>query len=71
MLFEATWLRLTLGQRAALRAVVLEHGLELLATGVLAKETQTRTIRFAPPLTTNADELEWVLERVNRVVAGL
>jgi hypothetical protein len=31
MLFEATWLRLTLGQRAALRAVVLEHGLELLA----------------------------------------
>jgi uncharacterized protein len=32
MLFEATWLRLTLGQRAALRAVVLEHGLELLAT---------------------------------------
>jgi hypothetical protein len=32
MLFEATWLRLTLGQRAALRAVVLERGLELLAT---------------------------------------
>jgi hypothetical protein len=32
MLFEATWLRLTLGQRAALRAVVLEQGVELLAT---------------------------------------
>jgi uncharacterized protein len=32
MLFEATWLRLTLGQRAALRAVVLEQGLELLGT---------------------------------------
>jgi hypothetical protein len=31
-LFEATWLRLTLGQRAVLRAVVLEQGLELLAT---------------------------------------
>jgi uncharacterized protein len=31
-LFEATWLRLTLGQRAALRAVVLEQGVELLAT---------------------------------------
>jgi hypothetical protein len=30
-LFEATWLRLTLGQRAALRAVVLEQGVELLA----------------------------------------
>jgi hypothetical protein len=32
MLFEATWLRLTLGQRAALRAEVLERGLELLAS---------------------------------------
>jgi len=31
MLFEATWLRLTLGQRAALRAVVLEQGIELLS----------------------------------------
>ena len=37
MLFEATWLRLTLGQRAALRAVVLEQGVELLAA-----ETRTR-----------------------------
>ena len=31
MLFEAIWQRLTLGQRAALRAVVLEQGVELLA----------------------------------------
>ena len=52
-------------------ATAREACMELLATGVLAKETQTRTIRFAPPLTTSADELEWVLERVNRVVAGL
>ena len=52
-------------------ATAREACMELLTTGVLAKETQTRTIRFAPPLTTSADELEWVLERVNRVVAGL
>ncbi len=41
----------------------------LMATGVLAKETHERTIRFAPPLTTAADELEWLLERVNGVLA--
>ena len=43
----------------------------LMAAGVLAKETQERTIRFAPPLTTTRDELDWVLERVNTVLAGL
>ncbi len=43
----------------------------LLETGVLAKETQEHTIRFAPPLTTTAEELDWVLERVNPVLAEL
>jgi ornithine--oxo-acid transaminase len=43
----------------------------LLAVGVLAKETQGRTIRFAPPLTTTADELDWLLERVHLVLAQL
>ena len=42
-----------------------------MAAGVLAKETQERTIRFAPPLTTTDDELEWLLERVNAVLATL
>lgn len=32
--FEASWQRLTLGQRAVLRAIVLEDGRELLAAGV-------------------------------------
>ncbi len=44
---------------------------QLMTTGVLAKETQERTIRFAPPLTTTPDELDWVLERVNPALAGL
>jgi ornithine--oxo-acid transaminase len=44
---------------------------KLLAVGVLAKETHEQTIRFAPPLTTSADELDWLLERVNLVLAGL
>ena len=43
----------------------------LMAVGVLAKETQKRTIRFAPPLTTSREELDWLLERVNGVLAGL
>jgi hypothetical protein len=34
MMFEGVWQRLTLGQRAALRAVVLEDGRELLAADV-------------------------------------
>jgi len=43
----------------------------LLAHGVLAKETQARTIRFAPPLTTSTEELDWLMERVNLVLGGL
>ena len=39
--------------------------------GILCKETHTNTIRFAPPLTTTAEELDWVLERVNPVLAEL
>jgi hypothetical protein len=37
MMFEGLWQRLTLGQRAALRAVVLEDGRELLAADVRAR----------------------------------
>jgi hypothetical protein len=37
MLFETVWQRLTLAQRAALRAVVLEDGRELLSADVRAR----------------------------------
>jgi uncharacterized protein len=37
MLFEALWQRLTLAQRAALRAVVLEHGVEILGADTRAR----------------------------------
>jgi hypothetical protein len=36
-MFETVWQRLTLAQRATLRAVVLEHGIELLGA-----DTRTR-----------------------------
>jgi ornithine--oxo-acid transaminase len=44
---------------------------QLMAAGVLAKEAHKHTIRLAPPLTTTDDEFEWMLDRVNPVLAGL
>ena len=60
------WIGVDLDDRAATARGACER---LMAAGVLAKETQERTIRFAPPLTTTDDELEWLLERVNGVLA--
>ena len=36
--------------------------------GVLYKETHERVIRFAPPLVITRDEIDWAVERVERVV---
>jgi len=36
--------------------------------GLLCKETHEHTIRFAPPLVITASEVEWALERINRVL---
>jgi ornithine--oxo-acid transaminase len=42
----------------------------LMEEGVLAKETHGQVIRFAPPLTIKRDELDWALERIEKVLAG-
>ena len=42
-LFEGTWQRLTLAQRAALRAVVLEDGHEMLSADVRARHRLSGT----------------------------
>ena len=39
--------------------------------GVLAKDTHDTTLRLAPPLTVTAEELDWALERLDDVLAGL
>jgi ornithine--oxo-acid transaminase len=39
--------------------------------GVLSKETHDTVIRFAPPLTISRDEIDWGMERVERVFARL
>jgi ornithine--oxo-acid transaminase len=36
--------------------------------GILAKETHENTIRFAPPLTIEKEELDWALERIAKVL---
>jgi ornithine--oxo-acid transaminase len=43
----------------------------LMERGVLAKDTHETTLRIAPPLTVTAEELDWALERVDGVLAGL
>lgn len=37
-------------------------------TGVLCKETHTHTLRFAPPLIVTRDQVDWALERIDRVL---
>lgn len=36
--------------------------------GVLAKETHEQVIRFAPPLVISKDEIDWALERIEKVL---
>ena len=41
----------------------------LMERGVLAKDTQERTIRLAPPLSVSREDLAWALERIVDVLA--
>lgn len=41
---------------------------KLLELGILAKDTHERVIRFAPPLVIKREELDWALERIQRVL---
>ncbi|HZH52080.1 MAG TPA: ornithine--oxo-acid transaminase [Microvirga sp.] len=41
----------------------------LLADGVLSKDTHGTTLRFAPPLTIGREEIDWGMERIERVFA--
>jgi ornithine--oxo-acid transaminase len=42
---------------------------QLLAEGVLAKDTHSTTIRLAPPLVIEATDLDWAIDRVIKVLA--
>jgi len=42
----------------------------LMGDGVLTKDTHGTVLRFAPPLTITRDEMDWGLERIERVLTG-
>ncbi len=42
----------------------------LAGEGVLAKETHDNVIRFAPPLTITEEEMEWALQRIEKVLSA-
>jgi ornithine--oxo-acid transaminase len=43
----------------------------LLEHGVLSKDTHGTVLRFAPPLTISRDEIDWGMERIERVFARI
>jgi ornithine--oxo-acid transaminase len=43
----------------------------LMQKGVLAKDTHGSTIRLAPPIVVEADELDWAVERLEAVLGEL
>ncbi len=40
----------------------------LQANGILAKETHRHILRFAPPLTITADDIDWAIDRIRPVL---
>jgi ornithine--oxo-acid transaminase len=42
----------------------------LMAEGLLCKETHEQTIRFAPPLVISKEEIDWALERIQKVLGA-
>ena len=62
------WLGIELGDDAPSARRASER---LMERGVLAKDTHQTTLRLAPPLTVTADELDWALDRLDDVLAGL
>ena len=42
---------------------------QLKEEGILCKETHENVIRFAPPLVITKEELDWALERINKVLS--
>ncbi len=43
---------------------------ELLKHGVLSKDTRSQTLRFAPALCITKQEIDWALERIEKVLVG-
>ena len=59
------WIGIDLADDAGTARAACER---LLGEGVLAKDTHQRTIRLAPPLVIEREEIDWALERIVPVV---
>jgi ornithine--oxo-acid transaminase len=46
------------------------HCEALMAEGLLCKETHDRVIRFSPPLVITQEQIDWALDRIERVLAS-
>jgi ornithine--oxo-acid transaminase len=44
-----------------------QYAMQLMALGLLCRETHEHVIRFAPPLVISREEIDWLLERVAQV----
>ena len=47
-----------------------QYSEKLRDVGILCKETHENTLRFAPPLIIKREEIDWMLERIERVLTG-
>jgi ornithine--oxo-acid transaminase len=59
------WIGIDLAPSAGTARAACER---LMATGILAKDTHSSTIRLAPPLVIDRGDLEWAFERLLRVL---
>ena len=41
--------------------------MQLMREGILTKETHDRTIRFTPPLVITKEEIDWAMERIEKI----
>ncbi len=43
---------------------------QLMAQGLLCKDTHENVVRFMPPLIITRDEIDWALERIEPILKG-
>ena len=60
---KGLWIGVELDQGISAKKICIS----LMNEGILAKETHEAVIRFAPPLLIKKDEIDWALEKINKV----
>jgi ornithine--oxo-acid transaminase len=60
---KGLWIGVDLDQGVSAKKICIS----LMDEGILAKETHETVIRFAPPLSIRKDDIDWALEKINKV----